>query len=61
MESLYLRGHAIQEVGGKVSIGSSVYGVAVIDGLLGSRFYTVAKYLTNGSRFSCLNFSSTYV
>ena len=34
MESLYLRGHAIQEVGGKMIIGSSIYGVAVIDGSL---------------------------
>ena len=34
MESLYLRGHTIQEVGGKVMIGSFMYGVAVIDGLL---------------------------
>ena len=39
MESLYLRGHTIQEVGGKIMIGSSIYGVAVIDGLLCSRFY----------------------
>ena len=37
-----LRGHTIQEVGGKfkVMIGSSIiYGVAVINGLLCSRFY----------------------
>ena len=33
MESLYVRGHTIQEVGGKMMIGSSIYGVAVIDGL----------------------------
>ena len=38
MESLYLRGHTIQEVGGKVMIGSSIYGVAVING---SSFYGI--------------------
>ena len=41
MESLYLRGHAIQEVGGKMIIGSSIYGVAVIDGSLCSRVYGI--------------------
>ena len=34
MESFYLRGHTIQEVGGKMMIGSSIYGVAVIDGYM---------------------------
>ena len=40
MESLNLRGHTIQEVGGKMMIGSSIYGVAVIDGSLCSGFYS---------------------
>ena len=41
MESLYLRGHTIQEVGGKMMIGSSIYGVAVIDGSLYAPDFTV--------------------
>ena len=41
--SLYLRGHTIQEVGGKMMIGSSIYGVAVIDGSLCSRFYGMLR------------------
>ena len=39
--SLYLRGHTIHEVGGKVMIGSFIYEVAVIDGSLCSRFYGI--------------------
>ena len=39
MGSLYLWGHSIQEMGGDVVIGRSIYGVVVIDGLLCSRFY----------------------
>ena len=34
-----LESQTIQEVGGKMMIGSSIYGIAVIDGLLCSRFY----------------------
>ena len=34
MESLYLRGHTIQEVGGKMMIGSSILWDGVIDGSL---------------------------
>ena len=45
MESLYLRGHTIQEVGGKMMIGSSIYGIAVIDGSLCSRFYCIPLYI----------------
>ena len=37
--SLYLWGRSIQEMGGDVVIGRSIYGVAVIDGSLYSRFY----------------------
>ena len=39
MGSLYLWGRSIQEVGGDVVIGRFIYGVAVIDGSLYSRFY----------------------
>ena len=36
---LYLGGHTIQEVGGEMMMGLSIYGVAVMDGPLYSRFY----------------------
>ena len=39
--SLYLWGRSIQEMGGDVVIGRSIYGVIVIDGSLYSRFYYV--------------------
>ena len=39
MGSLYLWGRSIQEMGGNVMIGCSIYGVVVIDGSLYSRFY----------------------
>ena len=39
MGSLYLWGRSIQEMGGNVVIGRSIYGVVVIDGSLYSRFY----------------------
>ena len=39
MGSLYLWGRSIQEMGGDVVIGRSIYGVVVIDGSLCSRFY----------------------
>ena len=39
MGSLCLWGHSIQEIGGDVVIGHSIYGVVVIDGSLCSRFY----------------------
>ena len=39
MGSLYLWGRSIQEMGGDVVIGCSIYGVVVIDGSLCSRFY----------------------
>ena len=39
MGSLYLGGPTIQEVDGKMMMGLSVYGVAVISGSLYSRFY----------------------
>ena len=40
-ESLHSRGHTIQDVSGKMMIGSSIYEVAVIDGSLCSRFYGI--------------------
>ena len=43
MGLLYLRGRTIQEVGGEMLMGSSIYGVAVIDGSLYSRVYGMAK------------------
>ena len=39
MGSLYLWGRSIQEMGGNVVIGRSIYGVVVINGSLHSRFY----------------------
>ena len=46
MGSLYLGGPTIQEVDGKMMMGLSIYGVAVISGSLYSRFYsTYAKPL----------------
>ena len=39
MESLYLGGPTIQEVDGEMMMGLSIYGVAVMDGSLYSRFY----------------------
>ena len=41
MGSLYLWGRSIQEMGGDVVIGRSIYGVVVIDGSLCSRFYGI--------------------
>ena len=39
--SLYLGGPTIQEVDGKMMMGFSIYGVAVISGSLYSRFYGI--------------------
>ena len=43
MWSLYLGGPTIQEVDGKMMLGLSIYGVAVISGSLYSRFYGMYK------------------
>ena len=43
MGSLYLRGPTIQEVDGKIMMGLSIYGVAVMDGSLYSRSYGITK------------------
>ena len=41
MGLLYLVGPTIQEVGGEIMMGLSIYRVAVIDGSLYSRFYGI--------------------
>ena len=41
MGSSYLGGPTIQEVDGKMMMGLSIYGVAVISGSLYSRFYSM--------------------
>ena len=41
MGSLYLGGRTIQEVDGEMMMGLSIYGVAVMDGSLYSRFYGI--------------------
>ena len=41
MGSLYLGGPTIQEVDGEMMMGLSIYGVAVMDGSLYSRFYGI--------------------
>ena len=45
MGSLYSWGRSIQEMGGDVVIGRSIYGVVVIDGSLCSRFYGIRLIL----------------
>ena len=51
MGSLYLGGPTIQEVDGKMMMGLSIYGVAVISGSLYSRFYGMSQRLQNSSKF----------
>ena len=46
MGSLYLGGPTIQEVDGKMMMGLSIYGVAVISGSLYSRFYGMQCVIT---------------
>ena len=41
MGSLYFWGRSIQEMGGNVVIGRSMYGVVVIDGSIYSGFYGI--------------------
>ena len=41
MGSLYFWGGSIQEMGGNVVLGRSIYGVVVIDGSLYSQFYGI--------------------
>ena len=42
---LYLGGRTIQEVGGEMMMGLSIYGVTVMDGSLYSRFYGIYIYI----------------
>ena len=48
MVLLYLRSHTIQEVGGEMLTGSSIYGIVehVIDGSLYSRFYGMYLFIS---------------
>ena len=51
MRSLYLGGPTIQEVDGKMMMGLSIYGVAVISGSLYSRFYGIRAIRPSGVQF----------
>ena len=53
MGSLYLWGRSIQEIGGDIVIGRSIYGV-VIDGSLYSRLIIVLIYLLVVALQNCL-------
>ena len=58
MGSLYFWGRSIQEMGGNVVIGRSIYGVVVIDGSLYSRFYSSLVYghsIATATLFYCRN------
>ena len=46
MGSLYLGGPTIQEVDGKMTMGLSIYGVAVISESLYYRFYDICMHFT---------------
>ena len=50
---LYLRGHTIHEGGGKVTIGSFIHEVAVIDGSFCSRFYSIVFLCSPKSPHKC--------
>ena len=58
MGLLYLGGPTIQEVGGEIMMGLSIYRVAVIDGSLYSRFYGII-ILVNLT-FTDLPYSSSF-
>ena len=45
MGSLYLWGCSIQEMGGDVVIGRSIYGVVVIEESLYSHFYSIPVFV----------------
>ena len=45
MGLLYLRGRTIQEVGGKMMMGSSIYGVAVIVGRYAPEFTVCPNFV----------------
>ena len=50
MVSLYLGGPTIQEVDGKMKMGLSIYGVAVISESLYSRFYLIIESVDSISK-----------
>ena len=50
MGSLYLGGPTIQEVDGEMMMGLSIYGVAVMDGSLYSRFYGIIESVDSISK-----------
>ena len=54
MGSLYLWGRSIQEMGGDVVIGHSIYGVVVIDGryILPILWYS-CNYWMESEKYSC--------
>ena len=55
MGTLYLGGPTIQEVDGEIMMGLSIYGVAVMDGSLYSRFYGLPKTEHNYIRLQTNN------
>ena len=59
MGSLYLGGPTIQEVDGKMMMGLSIYGVAVISGSLYSRFYGI--YIETGTLLNTGTLCSIYL
>ena len=55
---LYLGGRTIQEVGGEMMMGLSIYGVAVMDGSLYSRVYGILQQCRASSKQSCARYCS---
>ena len=53
MGLLYLGGRTIQEVDGEMMMGLSIYGVAVMDGSLYSRFYGVSSLTISTPSLRC--------
>ena len=60
MGSLYLGGPTIQEVDGKMMMGLSIYGGAVISRSLYSRFYGIYIYIM-GHMLSRTSYAQSYV
>ena len=59
MGSLYLWSRSIQEMGGDVVIGRSIYGVVVIDGSLCSRFYGMSEHPNTASTHLTIRLNNT--
>ena len=55
MGSLYLGGPTIQEMDGKMMMGLSIYGVAVISRSLYSRFYGILTIIINFPYSTCIS------